>query len=99
MPRLLNEEEISRQLDGLDGWSGDPKGLRRTVAAADFPTAIRIVDEVAKVAEEMNHHPDIDIRWRNLQFALATHSAGGVTQFDVELAHRINAIVDAHRPA
>jgi 4a-hydroxytetrahydrobiopterin dehydratase len=48
------------------------------------------VDEVALEAEEMNHHPDIDIRWRTVHFALSTHSEGGLTQLDVELAHRIS---------
>ncbi|KWX04982.1 pterin-4-alpha-carbinolamine dehydratase [Carbonactinospora thermoautotrophica] len=96
MPRLLTSAEIARQLAELDGWAGDTKALQRTVEAADFPTAIRIVDRVAEVAEEMNHHPDIDIRWRTLHFTLVTHSAGGVTQYDVELARRIDEIVREH---
>ena len=58
----------------------------------DFRAAIRGVDEIALVAEEMDHHPDIDIRWRTLHLTLTTHSAGGVTQLDVELAHRIDEI-------
>jgi 4a-hydroxytetrahydrobiopterin dehydratase len=97
MPRLLDDDEITRQLGDLASWSGDSKALLRTVEAHDFPTAIRIVDEVAEVAEEMNHHPDIDIRWRKLRFSLATHVAGGVTQYDVELAHRIDEVVGHHR--
>jgi 4a-hydroxytetrahydrobiopterin dehydratase len=96
MPRLLDKDEITRQLGDLDSWSGDTQALRRTVKAKDFPTAIRIVDEVAEIAEKMNHHPDIDIRWRTLQFTLVTHSEGGVTQYDVELAHRIDEVVRAH---
>ena len=95
MPRLLDRDEVTRQLDRLDGWSGDTQALRRTVKAKDFPTAIRVVDQVAEIAEEMGHHPDIDIRWRTLHFALATHSEGGVTQLDVELAHRIDEVVRA----
>jgi 4a-hydroxytetrahydrobiopterin dehydratase len=62
-------------------------------AASDFPTAIAWVDAVAVIAEEMDHHPDIDIRWRTLHFAVSTHSAGGVTALDVELAARIEAVV------
>jgi 4a-hydroxytetrahydrobiopterin dehydratase len=92
MPQLLDTEQITRNLAELDGWSGDTAALRRTVAAKDFPAAIRLVDEVAVVAEEMNHHPDIDIRWRTVHFTLSTHSAGGVTAFDVELARRIDTI-------
>ncbi len=49
-------------------------------------------DRVAEIAEEMNHHPDMDIRWRTVTFSLSTHSAVGVTQLDVELAHRIDAV-------
>ena len=93
MPRLLDDEEISRQLEALPSWSGDNGGLRRTTEMADFPAAVRVVSHVAEVAEEMDHHPDIDIRWRTVHFTLATHSAGGVTQLDVELAHRIEEIL------
>ena len=92
MSRLLDEEEISRQLEELPGWLGDGNSLTREMLAASFPDAIQIVDDVAEVAEEMDHHPDIDIRWRTLSFALSTHSAGGVTQLDIEMAHRISGI-------
>jgi 4a-hydroxytetrahydrobiopterin dehydratase len=89
MAHLLDDEERTRALEGLPGWEGDSAALRRTVSAPDFPTAVRLVGAVAEVAEELDHHPDIDIRWRTLTFVLSTHSAGGVTQNDVELAHRI----------
>ena len=92
MARLLENEEVERQLVDLPGWVGDTASLTRTVEAPDFPSAIRVVDEVADTAEQMDHHPDIDIRWRTLVFVLATHSAGGVTQLDVELAAGIDAI-------
>jgi 4a-hydroxytetrahydrobiopterin dehydratase len=88
--RLLDAEEIARQLLDLPGWSGDGTALRRTYEAADFATAIRLVDDVARDAEEMDHHPNIDIRFRTVTFALWTHVAGGVTQLDIELAHRIS---------
>ncbi|HNE87841.1 MAG TPA: 4a-hydroxytetrahydrobiopterin dehydratase [Actinomycetota bacterium] len=92
MSRTLTSDEIAAQLPDLTDWAGDTVALRRSVEFADFPTAITAVDRVAEVAEEMSHHPDIDIRWRTVTFALSTHSAGGVTQLDVELAHRIDAI-------
>lgn len=90
MSRLLDDDEITRQLDDLPGWSRDGDGLTATVEASDFPAAITLVDAVANDAETMNHHPDIDIRWRTTHWRLSTHSAGGVTQLDVELAHRIS---------
>jgi len=90
MTRLLTAVDVAQQLEDLPGWAGDATGISRTYEAADFPGAIELVDAVARDAEEMNHHPDIDIRWRSVTFACATHSEGGVTQLDVELAHRIH---------
>jgi 4a-hydroxytetrahydrobiopterin dehydratase len=96
MTRLLDNDEVARQLADLPAWSGDTSGLHRSTKAPDFITAIRIVDAVAEVAEEMDHHPDIDIRWRTLHWSLVTHSAGGVTQRDIELAHRIQELAREH---
>jgi 4a-hydroxytetrahydrobiopterin dehydratase len=95
-PQVLDADAITTALADLDGWDGDADGLRRTVAFADFRTAIRAVGEVAEVAEELDHHPDIDIRWREVTFVNSTHSAGGVTDNDVDLARRINTIVARH---
>ena len=89
MARLLNDDEITRQLRDLPGWTRDGDTIRASYEAADFPAAIRLVDEVAAEAEQMDHHPDIDIRWRTTTWSLSTHSEGGLTQLDIELAHRI----------
>ncbi|QGN58179.1 4a-hydroxytetrahydrobiopterin dehydratase [Nostocoides sp. HKS02] len=90
MPRLLTDEEIERQLDDLPDWAREGDTLSATLDAPDFPAAIRLVDEVAVEAQEMDHHPDIDIRWRTTRWVLSTHSEGGLTQLDIELAHRIS---------
>ncbi|MBB5076618.1 4a-hydroxytetrahydrobiopterin dehydratase [Nonomuraea endophytica] len=74
----------------MSEWTREGEELRRTITAPDFPTAIRIVDEIAVKAEEMNHHPDIDIRWRTLHLVLTTHDTGGLTDLD----HRLAAIID-----
>jgi 4a-hydroxytetrahydrobiopterin dehydratase len=89
MSRLLTDEEIERQLGDLPGWTREGDEISASYEAPDFPTAIRLVDEVAIEAEDMGHHPDIDIRWRTVKFVLSTHSEGGLTQLDVELAHRV----------
>jgi 4a-hydroxytetrahydrobiopterin dehydratase len=94
MAEVLDAAGVAEGIAGLDeGWSGDPAGIRREVDLPSFPAAITVVDRVAEVAEELDHHPDIDIRWRTLTFALATHSAGGVTEMDFRLAGRIDEIV------
>ena len=91
MARLLDDDEIRTALDGLPGWERDGDALVRTAALASFPTAIGVVDRIALVAEERDHHPDIDIRWRTLTFRCSTHSAGGITERDVALAAEISA--------
>jgi 4a-hydroxytetrahydrobiopterin dehydratase len=93
---LLGDDGVRSALSDLPGWSGDGQAITRSVKAPDFLTAIRLVDDVALVAETMDHHPDIDIRWRTLRFALSTHSAGGVTEADIELARGIDEVSERH---
>ena len=95
MSRLLTDDEIARQLADLPGWSRDADSLVASIEAPDFPAAITLVDAVAGKAERLNHHPDIDIRWRTTHWRLSTHDAGGITQLDIELAHRIAECADA----
>lgn len=93
MDAVLTPAEISALLADLPDWSGDNSALRREVTFPDFPAAIAAVVRVADVAEERNHHPDIDIRWRTVTFTVSTHSAGGVTALDVSLAAAINDLL------
>ncbi|NLU76852.1 4a-hydroxytetrahydrobiopterin dehydratase [Micromonospora sp. HNM0581] len=97
MAEVLTAEAVRDELGGLAGWSGDPTGITRTVELASFADAIVVVGRVAGTAEEMDHHPDIDIRWRTVTFRCVTHSAGGVTVRDIRLARRIDEIVEGVR--
>lgn len=90
MSRLLDEEEISRQIESLDGWSRKAAEITTTYELADFAGALDFVNRVGQAAEDMDHHPDIDIRWNKVTLVLSTHSEGGLTQLDIELAHRIS---------
>ncbi|MBC3844403.1 4a-hydroxytetrahydrobiopterin dehydratase [Streptacidiphilus sp. 4-A2] len=92
MSERLTEQQIEDGLRTLPRWHREEDTLRCSVLADDFPAGIRLVVAVAEVAESMNHHPDIDIRWRTLNFALSTHSAGGITSLDLDLAARIDAL-------
>lgn len=87
--RLLTDEEITRQLDALDGWSRDGDTIRSTYKAPTFADGIEFVRLVAADADQMNHHPDIEISYTTVRWSLSTHSEGGITQLDIELAHRI----------
>lgn len=93
MPRLLTPDEVTRQLGDLDGWERDGDEIACSVELADFAAALDFVVSVGHEAEAMNHHPDIDIRWNLVRLAVATHSEGGLTQLDIELAHRINSLL------
>src|SRR3954469_5371479 len=91
MVALLSTDDVEAGLAKLNGWTGDTSEIRRSYSAPDFPAAIRLVEAVAVVAEEMDHHPDMDIRWRTVHFTISTHSEGGVTDLDMALAERIDA--------
>ena len=90
---VLGDDDVHAALADLPGWAGDAASITRTVTAPDFLSAIRTVDDIALVAETMDHHPDIDIRWRTLTFRLSTHSEGGITAKDLELAAQIDGLV------
>lgn len=93
MAGVLDENQIKEALTQRPKWEYRDGALERHVHAADFLGGIRLVDEIAVVAESLNHHPDIDIRYTDLTFRLVTHSAGGVTAQDVEMAGRIDEVV------
>jgi 4a-hydroxytetrahydrobiopterin dehydratase len=94
-PRRLGHAETLVQLQDLPGWEVVAGALHARFDAPDVPAAVGLVADVFDEAEQMDHHPDTDIRWRRVRFALSTHSVGGVTQLDVELAHRIEAAAAA----
>jgi len=91
MPRLLTDAEIEEQLRNLDPWrrTEDGSAITATFSLADFAAALDFVVRVGHEAEQMDHHPDIDIRYNAVTLTLSTHSANGLTQLDIELAHRI----------
>ncbi|GIJ50102.1 putative pterin-4-alpha-carbinolamine dehydratase [Virgisporangium aliadipatigenens] len=89
----MNQDELSHALSALPGWTGSPSAIERTVACESFMGAIGLVNRVAEAAEEANHHPDMEIRWREVTFRLSTHSEGGVvTEQDLALARVINSL-------
>jgi len=88
----LTPQQIDAAVAGLDGWAYTDGALTRTFRFADFPRAVDFVEQLADVAESMGHHPDIDIRYNKVTLRAATHSAGGVTARDVELAAALSRL-------
>ncbi|MCX2930719.1 4a-hydroxytetrahydrobiopterin dehydratase [Mycobacterium sp. CVI_P3] len=91
---VLTDEEVDAAAEDLDGWERSDGALRRSVKFGSFLAGIDAVRRVAEHAEQKDHHPDIDIRWRTVTFALVTHSEGGITDKDVQMAAEINEILD-----
>ena len=89
---LLSDDEISTELGRLPGWARDGSNITRTVTLADFRAAMLYVGAVAYLAEQANHHPDLLIQWNKVTLTLSTHSAGGLTANDFDLAAKINAL-------
>lgn len=87
----LSDIEIQRSLGTLSGWSRKADTITKTYHFATFPAGIAFIARVADVAESMQHHPDIDIRYTKVTFALSTHDSGGITALDFELATQIEA--------
>lgn len=93
---VLSDEQIDAAAAGLDGWQRSEGALRRSITFGSFLDGIDAVRRVAERAEAADHHPDIDIRWRTVLFALVTHSEGGITEKDIAMARDIDTIV-GHR--
>jgi 4a-hydroxytetrahydrobiopterin dehydratase len=89
---LLSDIDIQRELGQLAGWARRGGALTKTYTFQTFPQGIEFVKRVADVAERMDHHPDLDIRYTKVTCTLSTHSAGGITRKDFELARSIEPL-------
>jgi 4a-hydroxytetrahydrobiopterin dehydratase len=89
MRQKLSDLEIQRALGPLTGWSRRGDSLVKTFTFTRFADGIEFVARVARAADEMDHHPDIDIRYTKVSMSLSTHDAGGITQHDLALAQKI----------
>lgn len=89
---LLNNEQIDDRLADLDGWSRDGDTITKQFKRGDFVGAVELVKAVVEPAEEMGHHPDLEISWETVTVSITSHSEGGLTADDFELASRIDQL-------
>ncbi|MEA2387354.1 MAG: 4a-hydroxytetrahydrobiopterin dehydratase [Thermoleophilaceae bacterium] len=87
----LNDDEIRDRLGELEGWERAGDALRKQFKLDDFKGSVDFVNRITPAAEEMNHHPDLEISWNTVTVSLSTHSEGGITESDFELAGRIDS--------
>ncbi|HET9200253.1 MAG TPA: 4a-hydroxytetrahydrobiopterin dehydratase [Dehalococcoidia bacterium] len=88
----LSSSEIKSALSDLQGWEGDESGIKRSYKFKDFVESMGFVNRVSLLAEKADHHPDIEISYNRVALTLVTHSEGGVTSNDTEMAAKINAL-------
>lgn len=96
MPEPLPHTEVSERLVDLDDWVAVDDALHARFDPPDVPTAAQLLAAVLEVAEEANHHPDVDLRWRRLRFRVSSHDVGGVTARDFRLAKAISRLAREH---
>ncbi len=89
----LEENEVERRLAELSDWSRSGEAITRDFECGDFAGSVEFVNRLTPVAEEMNHHPDLAISWSKVTVTISTHSEGGLTAADFELARRIDDLV------
>ncbi|MEA2348005.1 MAG: 4a-hydroxytetrahydrobiopterin dehydratase [Thermoleophilaceae bacterium] len=87
---LLDDTEITERLEGLDGWSRAGDAIEKVFELKDFAASVAFVNQLTPIAEDMNHHPDLAISWNKVTVTISTHSEGGLTANDFELARRIS---------
>jgi 4a-hydroxytetrahydrobiopterin dehydratase len=92
MAQLLSDEEIEARLGELDGWTREGDAITKTFDEGDFVGSVEFVRRITGPAEEMGHHPDLAVSWSEVKVSITTHSAGGLTANDFELADRIDAL-------
>ncbi|HEU4974652.1 MAG TPA: 4a-hydroxytetrahydrobiopterin dehydratase [Baekduia sp.] len=93
MAELLDDRHIEEGLTGLEGWTREGDAIVRDLKLPDFAAAIAFVNVVAAAAEAAGHHPDILVHgWNRVRLTLSTHSAGGLTQADLDLAGTLDRL-------
>lgn len=94
MPDLLDTSEIRNCLKKIPEWELEKNRIERLFEFDDFTESIDFVNSVAEIAEEQEHHPDIDIRYNKVKLSISTHSKGGLTELDFQLAERIDTLAE-----
>jgi len=88
----LDQAEIEDRLEALEGWTLEGHAIVKKLDCGDFAGSVELVNRVAPIAEKMNHHPDLAISWDTVTVAITTHSEGGLTAGDFELAQAIDGL-------
>lgn len=89
---LLSDPEVEARLAEHPGWERSGESIVKTFERGDFVGSVRFVESIVNPAEAMGHHPDLEISWDRVRVSVSTHSEGGLTAADFELAAKIDAL-------
>jgi 4a-hydroxytetrahydrobiopterin dehydratase len=89
---LLGDSEIGEKLAGLSGWERSGEAIRKSFGCGDFVGSVKFVGSLVEPAEAIGHHPDLEISWDTVTVTISTHSEGGLTAADFELAGKVDAL-------
>ena len=89
---LLSDEEIGARLAELSGWKRAGEAIAKSFGCGDFVGSVKFVESLVEPAEAMGHHPDLEISWDTVVVTISTHSEGGLTANDFELAEKVDAL-------
>ena len=89
---LLSDSEVEARLGELSGWQRSGEAIARTFERGDFIGSVSFIGSLVGPAEEMNHHPDLEVSWGSVTVKISTHAEGGITAADFELAAKIDAL-------
>lgn len=89
---LLEDSEIEARLAGLSGWARNGEAIAKSFGCGDFVGSVKFVEGLVEPAEAMGHHPDLEISWDTVTVTISTHSEGGLTAADFELAEKVDAL-------
>jgi 4a-hydroxytetrahydrobiopterin dehydratase len=92
MADLLTDTEVEAKLAEVDGWTREGNAITKTFDHGDFVGSVEFVRRLTGPAEEMGHHPDLELSWSKVKVSITNHAAGGLTEADFELAKRIDAL-------
>lgn len=94
MGALIAKADLNTMMKRVPEWETDKKSIERTFEFDDFNQAIDFINAVAEIADEEEHHPDIDIRWNKVRLVLSTHSEGGLTDLDFQVAEKLDTLME-----
>ena len=89
---LLGDEEVAERLESLGGWTREGDAIAKTFENGDFVGSVEFVKKLVEPAEEMGHHPDLELSWDKVTVSITNHAEGGLTAADFELAQKIDAL-------